>query len=164
MRIFQLFILSCVLCGCQSPRMDRVKRDVTEPLKMRVSAAHVANDKAAAKLEVAAEKVQAIRLQVVAGAVAGKLDEVAMDLGEAKLELAVAGDALAFAEEELDVLKVEVEQVQNAFDKERAARVKEESAAAFWKGAAVKLGMLSLVFGVWIVRRPVGALFGVPVP
>lgn len=80
-----------------------------------------------------------------------------------------AGAALASADKALDDAGQKIESLQSytaaVVDAKEQAEIKaqkESAAKSFWRGWALKLGALSAVFALWIFRKPLLALCGVP--
>ena len=72
--------------------------------------------------------------------------------------------ALGASETRIDSLNAEVESLTQAAGNAETGRMKEATAKAFWRGCALKLGALSLGLLLWVLRRPIAAMAGVPIP
>lgn len=79
-------------------------------------------------------------------------------------------EALDMAEEELDVagnkiiaLQDQMKEVAQAKEDAESSALRAENAKRFWRSWALRLGSVAAMLGVWVFRKPLLALCGVPV-
>lgn len=129
-------------CGCAT------KKELVRPAVS--SAAFVATESAKlhiAKARIAVEKTKAGHPEAIA--------DVSAALQKADVALDDAG-------KKIEGLQTYSEQLATAKDAAEAKAQKEETAKKYWRALSLKLIAVAALLGLWIFRRPLLALLGVP--
>jgi len=167
-------ILSLFLTGCTTLQ-NSVPRISSEPvradLEQVAGSTHLARDdvrRARAALGVAETKTSEL-LRTAAPTECGALGGIKASLLQSHTELDATLNSLAVAQGALTDSESKVQTLQSEIDKQTAAlRCAEESAARekasadFWRSVALKVSLLTLALVLWTFRKPIAALFGVP--
>lgn len=91
------------------------------------------------------------------------LDDTQGELDSTLTQLNATNGALAESATRVDALQLRINAMGAELATAQDAEHAEKTRADFWRGAALKLGILSLALGVWTFRKPIAALMGVPI-
>ena len=81
---------------------------------------------------------------------------------EATLALDQAETSIAQAADKIETLQAQITEATVARDDAEQRAKDAQGATRFWRAAALKLTLLSIALGLWVFRKPILRLCGVP--
>ena len=166
-------VVALACAGCAGVR-EEARVPVTSGVRVAVDAARTATRKAVgnaeqakASLNVAGKAATALlaaalpgqRPQLLGLQEALKTSSSALD--STLTELNTTSGALADSSGRIETLQGQIDTMAATLDRTLADERSAKAHTEFWRGAATKLGLLSLAMGLWTFRKPLLALGGI---
>jgi len=168
--IAALLVVVCLVSGCTTAQIARpvaasagVRTAQASTAKASLSAAQVKTSLATAAAAAAQiEGMATAEQKPVIAELSGALSEARAELEQTQTELSAASVSLEVSavqvKEQESQLALALQGRHEAEEKTKTA----EAALAFWRATAAKLSLLCVAGGIWIFRKPLLALCGVP--
>jgi len=171
----RLILAGCLLTGCTTVQRT-VKPITAAPVRNAIESADGSTQKAASSARQArnslglAEARTSALLRIAApserpilGGIKASLSQTHTELDATLNALAMAHSALADSENKVQLLQGEIDRQTDALRCAGEEARRQKASADFWKGVALKLSLLCLALVIWTFRKPIAAMFGMPI-
>lgn len=160
MKTVSLIVLSLISGGCTIAHPSRVVAS-TAGVSHSIEAASQSAGAARTSIRTASE---AVRFLSATATPAQKpaVVKIRQALGQADTHVATVSERLGESTARTTALQGRIDTLAEDLGTAQETASQAKVGARYWKGAALKLGIVSAALLLWLLRKPVAALFGIP--